>query len=48
MHFLFIDNFLSIFGVRRQGQEPSRGKTPLFKARRVALSQSADISAQSK
>jgi hypothetical protein len=24
------------------------GKTPLFKARRVALSQSADISAQSK
>jgi hypothetical protein len=44
IHLSFIDNFLSIFGVRRQGQKPSRGKTPLFKAQRVALSQSADIS----
>jgi hypothetical protein len=40
----FIDNLLSLFGVRRQGQKPSRGKTPLFKVRRVALSQSADAS----
>jgi hypothetical protein len=30
--------------VRRPGQKPSRGQTPLFKARRVALSQSTDIS----
>jgi hypothetical protein len=48
INIFIIDNFFSSFGVRRQGQKPSRGKTPLFKARRVALSQSADISAQSK